>query len=162
MRERRGRSSLSGKTSPRAWTRSEAQGVGRGGVEVWFGDEARIGQESRITRRRARRGTRPSAPQDLRTASTDVFGAQGCKNPTHPQDAKHQALHDFLRALGSPFEGVAAFDRATLDPATGELRAAFVPESTTADPGKRLHPDRAGYEAMAAAIDLALLLAPAR
>lgn len=44
-------------------------------VEVWFGDEARIGQKNKITRRWARRGTRPSAPHDQRTASTYIFGA---------------------------------------------------------------------------------------
>ena len=52
-----------------------AQGVGPGGVEVWFADEARVGQKNKITRRWARRGTRPSAPQDQRTASTYIFGA---------------------------------------------------------------------------------------
>ena len=52
-----------------------AQGVGRGGVEVWFADEARVGQKNKITRRWARRGTRPAAPQDQRTASTYIFGA---------------------------------------------------------------------------------------
>jgi len=44
-------------------------------TEVWFGDEARIGQKNKITRRWAERGTRPSAPQDQRTASTYIFGA---------------------------------------------------------------------------------------
>ncbi|CAH2605697.1 protein of unknown function (plasmid) [Rhodovastum atsumiense] len=44
-------------------------------IEIWFADEARIGQKNKITRRWARRGTRPSAPQDLRTASTYIFGA---------------------------------------------------------------------------------------
>ena len=44
-------------------------------IEVWFADEARIGQKNQITRRWARRGTRPSAPSDQRTASTDIFGA---------------------------------------------------------------------------------------
>ena len=38
-------------------------------------DEARIGQKNKITRRWARRGTRPSAPNDQRTASTYIFGA---------------------------------------------------------------------------------------
>ena len=46
-----------------------------GDIEVWFGDEARIGQKNKITRRWARRGTRPSAPSDQRTASTYIFGA---------------------------------------------------------------------------------------
>ena len=44
-------------------------------LEVWFGDEARIGQKNKITRRWARRGTRPSAPKDQRTASAYIFGA---------------------------------------------------------------------------------------
>ena len=38
-------------------------------------DEARIGQKNKITRRWAKRGTRPSAPRDQRTASTYIFGA---------------------------------------------------------------------------------------
>jgi len=52
-----------------------AAGVGPGDVEVWFADEARVGQKNKITRRWAKRGTRPSAPQDQRTASTYIFGA---------------------------------------------------------------------------------------
>ena len=34
-----------------------------------------MGQKNKITRRWARRGTRPAAPQDQRTASTYIFGA---------------------------------------------------------------------------------------
>jgi hypothetical protein len=44
-------------------------------LEIWFADEARIGQKNKITRRWAKRGPRPSAPRDLRTASTYIFGA---------------------------------------------------------------------------------------
>src|ERR1700684_3588621 len=44
-------------------------------IEVWFQDEARIGQKNKITRRWARRGTRPSAPRDQRTRSSYIFGA---------------------------------------------------------------------------------------
>ena len=44
-------------------------------IEIWFQDEARIGQKNKITRRWARRGTRPSAPRDQRTRSTYIFGA---------------------------------------------------------------------------------------
>ena len=44
-------------------------------IEVWFGDQARVGQKNKITRRWAKRGTRPSAPRDQRTASTYIFGA---------------------------------------------------------------------------------------
>src|SRR5215831_5855829 len=44
-------------------------------IEIWFADEARIGQKNKTTRRWAKRGTRPSAPRDQRTASTYIFGA---------------------------------------------------------------------------------------
>ena len=37
--------------------------------------DARVGQKTGITRRWARRGTRPSAPKDLRTVSAYIFGA---------------------------------------------------------------------------------------
>jgi len=44
-------------------------------IELWWHDEARIGQKNNITRRWARRGTRPSAPHDQRTAWAYIFGA---------------------------------------------------------------------------------------
>lgn len=44
-------------------------------IEVWWQDEARIGQKTKITRRWARRGSRPVAPQDQRTRSAYLFGA---------------------------------------------------------------------------------------
>ena len=44
-------------------------------IEIWFQDEARVGQKNKITRRWARRGTRPSAPKDQRTGSAYIFGA---------------------------------------------------------------------------------------
>ena len=44
-------------------------------IEVWFQDEARVGQKNKITRRWAKRGTRPSAPHDQRTKSAYIFGA---------------------------------------------------------------------------------------
>ena len=55
-------------------------------IEIWFSDEARIGQKNKITRRWAKRGTRPSAPRDQRTASTYIFGA------VCPKDGKGAAL----------------------------------------------------------------------
>ena len=52
-----------------------AQAVDGKPIEIWFADEARIGQKNKITRRWAKRGTRPSAPKDQRTASAYIFGA---------------------------------------------------------------------------------------
>jgi len=44
-------------------------------IELWGGDEARVGQKTKLTRRWARRGTRPRAPADQRTRSAWTFGA---------------------------------------------------------------------------------------
>ncbi len=44
-------------------------------IEVWYQDEARVGQKNKITRRWARRGSRPRAPHDQRTKSAYIFGA---------------------------------------------------------------------------------------
>jgi hypothetical protein len=44
-------------------------------VEIWFGDEARVGQQGTLTRVWAKRGTRPRAPRDRRFQSAYLFGA---------------------------------------------------------------------------------------
>ncbi len=44
-------------------------------IELWWQDEARIGQKNNLTRRWAPRGTRPRAPKDQRTKSAYIFGA---------------------------------------------------------------------------------------
>ena len=55
-------------------------------LELWWQDEARVGQKNKIARRWARRGTRPRAPQDQRTSSVSIFGA------ICPQQGKGAAL----------------------------------------------------------------------
>ena len=71
-------------------------------------------------------------------------------------DAKRKSINQFIRT-GGVFDGVADFDGATLDVQTGTLKPKFQPSSSTGGPGDRLHPNRAGYQAMANSIDLALL-----
>jgi hypothetical protein len=44
-------------------------------IEIWFQDEARIGQKNGLVRQWARRGTRPSQPADQRYESAYLFGA---------------------------------------------------------------------------------------
>ena len=44
-------------------------------VEIWFQDEARIGQKNGHVRQWARRGTRPRQPADQRYESASLFGA---------------------------------------------------------------------------------------
>ena len=62
------------------------KGVEPDAIEVWFADEARVGQKNKITPRWAKRGARPSAPKDQRTASAYIFGA------ICPKDGKGAAL----------------------------------------------------------------------
>ena len=44
-------------------------------IEVWFQDEARVGQQGTLTRVWAKRGSRPRAPCDRRYTSAWLFGA---------------------------------------------------------------------------------------
>jgi transposase len=44
-------------------------------LEIWFQDEARVGQQGTLTRIWAKRGTRPRAPRDRRFKSAYIFGA---------------------------------------------------------------------------------------
>jgi lysophospholipase L1-like esterase len=96
----------------------------------------------------------------VRVIGATLTSALGSSNPAHgspAEDEKRQAFNTFVRKSGL-FDGVVDFDQATLDPATGSLRAEFVPESTTGGPGDKLHPNRAGYAAMAASIALPLVM----
>jgi hypothetical protein len=44
-------------------------------IEIWWQDEARVGQKTKLTRRWAPCGSLPSAPKDQRTESAYIFGA---------------------------------------------------------------------------------------
>lgn len=71
-------------------------------------------------------------------------------------DKKRMEYNVFIRSVGI-FDGVIDFDAVTRDAATGELKAPFQPNSTTGGAGDRLHPNRAGYAAMGALVDLSAL-----
>jgi len=95
-----------------------------------------------------------------RLVGATVVTALGSTSAAHgfaEQDEKRKALNAFIRRPGL-FDAVIDFDAAIRDPATGRMRPEFIPDSTTGGPGDGLHPNRAGYVAMAAAIDPALLL----
>jgi lysophospholipase L1-like esterase len=114
-------------------------------------ETAQNGMKEVVGRIRARQ------PQ-MRVIGATVVSALGSSNAAHgspEQDDKRKALNEFIRTSGL-FDGVIDFDKATLDPQTGGLKAQFVPESTTGGPGDKLHPNRAGYLAMGMAIDLDL------
>ena len=80
-------------------------------------------------------------------------------NPEHgsaEENAKILAYNDFVRTT-QLFDAVVDFNKVTLDTATGEMKPEFVPDNTVGGPGDKLHPNRAGYRAMANSIDLELL-----
>jgi transposase len=55
--------------------RAHLAGVSTKPIEIWFQDEARIGQKNGLVRQWARRGTRPRQPADQRYESAYLFGA---------------------------------------------------------------------------------------
>ncbi|MGH8432568.1 MAG: hypothetical protein ACREUF_19435, partial [Solimonas sp.] len=71
-------------------------------------------------------------------------------------DNKRKALNEFLRN-SDIFDSVIDFDAMMLDALSGEMKAEFLPNSSTGGPGDKLHPNRAGYSAMAFFIDLPTL-----
>jgi lysophospholipase L1-like esterase len=94
-----------------------------------------------------------------------IFGATApsalnATNAAHgfpEQNDKRKALNEFIRTSNT-FDGVVDFDKVTLDAASGEMKAEYVPESTTGGPGDKLHPNRAGYLAMGNVIDLDMVM----
>ena len=87
---------------------------------MWFADEARVGQKNKITRRWAKRGTRPSAPSDQRTASTYIFGAicpkegkaVGLILPKCNTEAMQLHLDEIAKDVASGRHAVLLIDRA--------------------------------------------------
>jgi lysophospholipase L1-like esterase len=86
---------------------------------------------------------------------TPTTGAPGVYGSPEVESSR-QAVNRFIRTSGI-FDGIVDFEAATMDPATGMFRAEFQPSSTTGGPGDMIHPNRAGYQAMALAIDLNLI-----
>ncbi len=96
----------------------------------------------------------------VRVVGATLTTALGSTNPDHgspEEDAQRRAFNDFIRTSGV-FDAVIDFDAVTLDPATGKMKAEFVPDSSIGGPGDSLHPNRAGYQAMAESIDLRSLV----
>ncbi|GAA4604650.1 lysophospholipase L1-like esterase [Actinoplanes octamycinicus] len=89
----------------------------------------------------------------LTPSAGTAFGLYG----TPETDAKRRTINDFIRT-GGLFDGVADFAAVTEDPANpGHLLPAFDTNSSAGGPGDHLHPNRAGFLAMAGAIDVAQL-----
>src|SRR4051794_4012391 len=104
-------------------------------VEVWFQDEARVGQQGTLARVWARRGTRPRAPRDRRYAWAYLFGAVcperavGAALVLPYADTEATGLHlaEIGRHVAPGAHGVVVLDRAGWHGA-GDLA---VPENLT-------------------------------
>jgi len=71
-------------------------------------------------------------------------------------DNYRKQINQYIRTSGL-YDGVADFDLATLDPATGNMKAEYVPNSQfTQLPWDYLHPNHAGYNAMGMAVNIDL------
>ncbi len=89
-------------------------------IEIWFQDEARIGQKNKITRRWARRGSRPRAPHDQRTKWVHIFGAicpakgtaAGLVMPYCDTHAMQAHLQEISQAVESGAHAVLILDQA--------------------------------------------------
>jgi lysophospholipase L1-like esterase len=92
--------------------------------------------------------------------SLKIYGAtltpfDGAAYFTAEGEAKRQAVNQFIRT-GKAYDGVIDFDAAVRDPAApSKIQQKF-------NPGDNLHMNDAGYQAMAAAIDLGLFKASGR
>lgn len=91
-----------------------------------------------------------------------VVSALGSTSAAHgfpEQNEKRKSLNEFIRTSGI-FDGVIDFDKETLDPQTGGMRAEFVPDNTVGGKGDKLHPNRLGYRTMGISVDTGMLMRP--
>ena len=120
-------------------------------------DQVRDGLKAGVARLRAKL-------PGVKVIGATVAGVGGTTSAAHAGpdvERKREALNAFIRDSKGVFDGVVDFNAAVTDPASHGLRPEFVPNSTVGGPGDGLHPNRAGYAAMADAIDLRLLTAEA-
>src|SRR5712671_890596 len=106
-------------------------------------------------------GTRQVRLRGLKLVQATITSALG-NNPNPvadvDRDSRRKVVNAFIRSAGI-FDSVADFDRVTVDPSTGQMRAEFLHNSTT-NVVDHLHPNRAGYLAMGGEVDISVL-APA-
>jgi len=104
-------------------------------IEIWFQDEARIGQKNGLVRQWARRGTRPRQPADQRYESAYLFGAicpakgkgAALAMPHADTEAMQLHLYEISRSVARGAHAVLLLDRASWH-TTGHLA---VPKNIT-------------------------------
>lgn len=116
--------------------RAHLAGVARGKpIEIWFQDEARIGQKNGLVRQWARRGTRPRQPADQRFESAYLFGAicpargtgAALALPFADTEAMQLHLDEIARTVAKGAHAVLLLDRAGWH----TTRALAVPKNIT-------------------------------
>jgi transposase len=99
-------------------------------IEVWFQDEARVGQQGTLTQVWAETGSRPRAPKDLRTEWATLFGAVCAERGVGAAlvmphcDAEAMTLHlaEISRAVVAGAHAVVVLDGAGWHQAGGRLK----------------------------------------
>lgn len=89
-------------------------------IEIWFQDEARVGQKNGIVYQWAPRGTRPRQPKDQRYENAYIFGAicpqrgVGAALVLPYADAQSTTLHlaEISRTVAPGAHGIVVLDRA--------------------------------------------------
>jgi transposase len=89
-------------------------------VEIWFQDEARIGQKNGVVRQWARRGTRPCQPADQRYENAYLFGAicpargtgAALALPVANTEAMQLHINEISRRVAPGAQAVLLMDRA--------------------------------------------------
>jgi lysophospholipase L1-like esterase len=108
-------------------------------------------------------GTRQIHGHGLKLIQATITSALG-NNPDPvfdgDRDSRRKVVNAFIRSAGI-FDSVADFDRVTVDPSTGQMRAEFLHNSTT-NGVDHLHPNRAGYLKMGGEVDISVLAPPSR
>src|SRR5205823_2361440 len=93
----------------------------------------------------------------IKVIGATLTPSKGVRNDSYstPElNTQREAVNRFIRTSGI-YDGVVDFEKVVLDSVTGMLRAEFV--SGTGGNKDYIHPNRAGYQAMANAIDLKLI-----
>lgn len=90
-------------------------------MEIWFQDEARVGQKNGLVYQWARRGSRPRQPQDQRYVSAYIFAAvcparaEGAALVLPRADTEAMQLHleEIGRTVAPDAHGVVVMDKAS-------------------------------------------------
>jgi lysophospholipase L1-like esterase len=116
--------------------------------DIWMSDDSAaeiIGALRQVNAQAKERGLR-----SLVTTITPFEGIGGTDSWTPAKEATRQAVNSYLRS-SKEFDGVLDFDKVLRDPAApSKLNPAY-------DSGDHIHPNDAGYQAMAASVPLKLV-----